>query len=77
MMHVISARCVARDLHTIAPGPLKRMCWRQFAAQSGDCKKSRIAPWSAIIILLLIFDRDLNTEPSALEADGLTFDEVA
>ena len=24
MMHVMSARCVARDLHTIAPGPLER-----------------------------------------------------
>ena len=24
MLHVISARCVARDLHTIAPWPLER-----------------------------------------------------
>ena len=31
-LHVISARCVARDLHTIAPGPLERTYWRQFAA---------------------------------------------
>ena len=31
-LHVISARCVARDLHTVAPGPLERTCWRQFAA---------------------------------------------
>ena len=31
-LHVISARCVARDLHTVAPGPLERACWRQFAA---------------------------------------------
>ena len=31
-LHVISARCVARDLHTIAPRPLERACWRQFAA---------------------------------------------
>ena len=32
MLHVISTRCVARDLHTIAPWPLERTCWRQFAA---------------------------------------------
>ena len=29
MLHIISARCVARDLHTIAPGPLERTCWRR------------------------------------------------
>ena len=23
----------ARDLHTIAPGPLERTCWRQFTGQ--------------------------------------------
>ena len=51
-LHVISARCVARDLHTIAPGPLERTCWRQFAALWGDCKKSRIAPLNAIIIII-------------------------
>ena len=33
LLHVISARCVERDLHTIAPGPLERTCWRQFTAQ--------------------------------------------
>ena len=38
-LHVMSARCVARDLHTVAPGPLERTCWRQFAALWGDCKK--------------------------------------
>ena len=26
MLHVISAWCIARDLHTIAPGPLEHMC---------------------------------------------------
>ena len=51
-LHVISARCVARDLHTIAPGPLERTCWRQFAALWGDGNKSRIAPLNAIIIIL-------------------------
>ena len=38
-LHAISARCVARDLHTIAPGPLECKCWRQFETQRGDCKK--------------------------------------
>ena len=33
MSHVISAGCVARDLHTIAPWPLERTYWRHFAAQ--------------------------------------------
>ena len=53
-LHVISVRCVARDLHTIAPGPLERTCWRQFAALWGDCKKSRIVPLNAIIIIIII-----------------------
>ena len=39
MLHVISAQCVAHDLHMIAPGPLERTCWRRFAAQWRDCKK--------------------------------------
>ena len=50
MLHVINARCVARDLHTTGPGPLERTCWRRFAAQCGDCKKSRIVPLNRIII---------------------------
>ena len=54
MLHVISALCAARDLHTIEPGPLERTCWRQFAARLGDRKKSRIAPFNAIIIILLL-----------------------
>ena len=54
MLQVISARRVARDLHMIAPGPLKCACWRQFAALWGDCKKSRIAPLNAIIIIINI-----------------------
>ena len=53
-LHVKSARCVARDLHTIAPGPLERTCWKQFAALWGDCKKSWIAPLNAIIIIIII-----------------------
>ena len=43
MLHVISAGCVARDLHTISPGPLDRTCWRQFATQWGDWKISNCA----------------------------------
>ena len=43
MLHVMNARRVAFDLHTVASGPLERQCWRQFAAQRGHCKKSRVA----------------------------------
>ena len=46
--HLMSAQCVARDLHTIAPGPLERTCWRRFVALSGDCNKSQTAPFNAI-----------------------------
>ena len=28
MLHVISAQCVARHLHMVAPRPLQRTCWR-------------------------------------------------
>ena len=38
MLHVMSVRCVARDLHANATWPLQCTCWRQFAAQWGDCK---------------------------------------
>ena len=30
------------------------MCWRQFAVQWGDCKKSWIVPFSVIIIIIII-----------------------
>ena len=55
MLHVVSALCVTHDLRTIAPGPLERTCWRQFAAQWGDCKKSQIAPLIEIIIIILSY----------------------
>ena len=55
-------RCVARDFHTIAPGSLERTCWRQFAALWGDCKKSRIAPLNAIIIIIINYSLPLATE---------------
>ena len=48
MLHVMSAQCVAHDLHTIAPGPLEHTCWRQFAPQWEDCKK----------ILICAFERN-------------------
>ena len=38
----------------IAPRPLECTCWRQFTALWGDCKKSRIAPLDAIIIIIII-----------------------
>ena len=41
-LHVKSARSVARNLHTIAHGPLECTCWRQFAAQWGDCKNLKL-----------------------------------
>ena len=61
MLHVISARCVARDLHATAPGPLERTCWRRFAAQWGDCKKSRFAPVGAIVVVVVIIIMDGTT----------------
>ena len=54
MLHVMSSWCVARDMHTIAPRPLERTCWRWFAVQWGDSKKSRSAPLKAITIILII-----------------------
>ena len=61
---MISARCVACDLHTIAPGLLERVCWRQLAAQGGDCEKSRIAPVNAIIIIIIINEQVFAVEGS-------------
>ena len=40
MLYVLSTRCFARDLHTTAPWPLERTCWRQFTAQWGNDKKT-------------------------------------
>ena len=62
MSHVISARRVARDLHTIAPRPLERTCWRQFAVHWGDSKKFRFVPFNAILLLLSwVAERNCNT----------------
>ena len=37
MLHVIGARCVARDLHTIATEPLECTCWRRFSNYVFEC----------------------------------------
>ena len=60
MLHMTSAQCVARDLHTIAPRPLESTCSRQFMAEWGDCKKSRIAPLNVIIIIYYNFSHDFR-----------------
>ena len=51
----------ASELYDVWLWPLELTCWRQFAAQWGDCKKSRIAPpksriapLNAIIIIIII-----------------------
>ena len=55
MLYVIGTLGAARDLHIIAARPLEHMCWRQFMMQWGNCKKSRIAPFHAIIIIIIIY----------------------
>ena len=58
MLHVICARCVAGDLHTIAPEPLECMCWRPFAVQWGDCKKKiELCLWMRLLLLLPLTGR--------------------
>ena len=52
---MISARCVARDLHTISLWPLECTCWRHFAAQ-WDCQKSQIVPFNVIISIIIIIN---------------------
>ena len=52
MLHVVSTRCVAHDLHTTVPRPLERTYWRQFTGQSGDCKNSQIVPLNAIMMMM-------------------------
>ena len=42
---------------------LERMCWRQFVAQWGDCNKLRIAPFNAIIIIIIIRNQSLSHPP--------------
>ena len=54
MLHMISARCVAHDLHTTALEPLDHTCWRQFAAQWLDRIKFQIAISVRLLTLLLL-----------------------
>ena len=74
MLHMIRARCVAHDLHMLAPGPFEHTCCRQLTAQRGDCKKSQIALLNEIIfiiiiiIIIIIITTCLKTEPMLLKA---------
>ena len=61
MLYVISAWCVACDLHTISPWPLEHTFWRQLAVQWGDWKKSWIAPFT-VIIIIVIFIAVINVD---------------
>ena len=54
MLHVISARCGAPDLHTIAPGP-SVIVGDGFRCSEEIVKISRIAPFHAIIKTLAVF----------------------
>ena len=40
-----------------------RTCWRQFAAQWGDCKNSRIAPLDVIILLIITVKYLVSAHP--------------
>ena len=60
MLHVIGARCAARDFHTIVPWPLERTCWGHFTGQRGDCTKSQTAPLNAVIIVIKISSRKIS-----------------
>ena len=54
MLYAISARCVARDLHKIAPGPFERTCLETVRDAVRRLYKSRIAPFNVIIITTTI-----------------------
>ena len=66
-LHVIGARSVARDFHTIVPWPLQHTCWRQFAAQQGDCKKSQSAPFNAMMMIIIIVFQCLSVIVTVLK----------
>ena len=50
----ISARCVVRDLPTIAHWPLER-CGKQFAVQRGSCKTLKTRLSIGLLLLLFFF----------------------
>ena len=54
MLHVMSVLCVARDLHTVAPGPLERRVGDSSRRNEEIVKKSRFAPLKAIIINMVV-----------------------
>ena len=56
----------------IVSWPLERTCWRQFAAQRGDCKKSRTAPLNYSSILLLLQTGKHRLKEAESESDRQT-----
>ena len=54
ILHMISPRCAALDFHMIAPWACEHASWRWFAMQLGDCSKSQIMLFNAIIIIIII-----------------------
>ena len=50
MLHMISTQCVARDLHTTAPGPLEHTCWRRWRSE----EIVEIVPLNGFIIIFLL-----------------------
>ena len=54
MLHVISALCAASNLHTIVPGPLEFVCWRQFAVQRGDCKNLKLHLSVRVLVVVVV-----------------------
>ena len=54
MLHLINARCVACDLHTIAPWPLERTSWEKVRSAVRRLQKSYSAPLNAVIIITTI-----------------------
>ena len=55
VLPVVSAWCVAYDLHRIVSWPHQCACLRQLMAQWWDCRKSQTAHFSVIIITIIIF----------------------
>ena len=54
MLHVMRALCVARNLHTFAPGPLERACWKQFAGSEEIVKNLKLRRSIRLLLLLLL-----------------------
>ena len=54
MLQVVSAQCVAHDVHMIVSWPLECTCWRQFVMLWEDCVQSGIVPFIVIVIILTV-----------------------